>query len=303
MKVFIDSYENLKNTEPLTITIGNFDGLHLGHQELINRTVSFYDTKPALLTFNPHPAKVLKNVKHQELTSMSQKISLLEQTPLQYAYFVNFTREFSNLSAEEFISFLKGLAVKRVVVGRDFRFGAYASGTIEDLKKHFLVEVVDDVLINNTRISSTYIKDLIYSGEIEKAKKLLGRYYEIEGKVIHGDKVGRTLGIPTANLDYEDFVLPKNGVYYCLVDLDGVSYGGALNIGYNPTINYSENKRAEVNILNFEKEIYNQVLKIKIIKFLRPELKFNSKEELVSQMQNDLRECERLFQAEKELHK
>ena len=95
MKVFIDSYENLKNTEPLTITIGNFDGLHLGHQELINRTVSFYDTKPALLTFNPHPAKVLKNVKHQELTSMSQKISLLEQTPLQYAYFVNFTREFS----------------------------------------------------------------------------------------------------------------------------------------------------------------------------------------------------------------
>ncbi|MFA7612585.1 MAG: hypothetical protein WCY45_04795, partial [Acholeplasmataceae bacterium] len=155
MKVFIDSYENLKNTEPLTITIGNFDGLHLGHQELINRTVSFYDTKPALLTFNPHPAKVLKNVKHQELTSMSQKISLLEQTPLQYAYFVNFTREFSNLSAEEFISFLKGLAVKRVVVGRDFRFGAYASGTIEDLKKHFLVEVVDDVLINNTRISST----------------------------------------------------------------------------------------------------------------------------------------------------
>ncbi len=295
MKVFIDSYENLKNTEPLTITIGNFDGLHLGHQELINRTVSFYDTKPALLTFNPHPAKVLKNVKHQELTSMSQKISLLEQTPLQYAYFVNFTREFSNLSAEEFISFLKGLAVKRVVVGRDFRFGAYASGTIEDLKKHFLVEVVDDVLINNTRISSTYIKDLIYSGEIEKAKGLLGRYYEIEGIVIHGDKVGRTLGIPTANLNYGDFVLPMNGVYYGIVLLDGKKYAGALNIGYNPTINYNETKRAEVHIIDFYATIYDKKLKIKIVKYLRPELKFATREDLIKHMQKDLETCKSLF--------
>lgn len=295
MKVFIDSYENLKNTEPLTITIGNFDGLHLGHQELINRTVSFYDTKPALLTFNPHPAKVLKNVKHQELTSLSQKISLLEQTTLQYVYFVNFTREFSNLSAEEFISFLKGLAVKRVVVGRDFRFGAYASGTIEDLKKHFLVEVVDDVLINNIRISSTYIKDLIYSGEIEKAKGLLGRYYEIEGIVIHGDKVGRTLGIPTANLNYGDFVLPMNGVYYGIVLLDGKKYAGALNIGYNPTINYNETKRAEIHIIDFYATIYDKKLKIKIVKYLRPELKFATREDLIKQMQKDLETCKSLF--------
>lgn len=295
MKVFIDSYENLKNTEPLTITIGNFDGLHLGHQELINRAVSFYDTKPALLTFNPHPAKVLKNVKHQELTSLSQKISLLEQTTLQYVYFVNFTREFSNLSAEEFISFLKGLAVKRVVVGRDFRFGAYASGTIEDLKKHFLVEVVDDVLINNIRISSTYIKDLIYSGEIEKAKGLLGRYYEIEGIVIHGDKVGRTLGIPTANLNYGDFVLPMNGVYYGIVLLDGKKYAGALNIGYNPTINYNETKRAEVHIIDFYATIYDKKLKIKIVKYLRPELKFATREDLIKQMQKDLETCKSLF--------
>lgn len=298
MQVFIDNYENLKNSEPLTITIGNFDGLHIGHFALINKTVSFYDTKPALLSFEPHPAKILKDVKHQKLMSLNSKIDILKGTNLQQVYFVNFTKAFADLSVEEFINFLKALSVKRIIVGKDFRFGAYRKGTTNDLLKHFLVEIVDDILINSVRASSTYIKDLIYSGEVLKASSILGRPYEIEGKVIHGDKVGRALGIPTANLDYNDFVLPKNGVYYTLVEYLGVTYAGALNVGYNPTINHSITKRAEVHILGFEGEIYGEELKIKIVKYLRPELKFNSKEELVAQMQKDLKDCKSLFKKE-----
>lgn len=298
MKIFIDDYKNLKNKEPLTITIGNFDGLHIGHQALINKTVSFYDSLPALLTFNPHPTKVLKDVRHQKLMSLDLKIDVLKQTALKKAFFVDFTKEFADLDVDGFIGFLKELSVKRIVVGRDFRFGAFAKGSIKDLDKHFLVEVVSDVLINNTRASSTYVKDLIYSGELEKAKYILGRNYQIEGKVIHGDKVGRTLGMPTANLDYNDFVLPKNGVYYSIVLIDDLLYAGALSIGYNPTINYSKVKRAEVNILDFDEEIYDKTLKIQIVKYLRPELKFDSKESLVAQMEKDIKLCKMLFEEE-----
>lgn len=299
MKVFIDDYKSLKNSEPLTLTIGNFDGLHIGHQALIDKTVSFYDSTPALLTFNPHPAKVLKDVRHQKLMSLNLKLDVLKQTALKKVFFVEFTKEFADLDKDEFIGFLEGLNVKRIVVGRDFRFGAFAKGSIKDLEKHFLVEVVSDVLVNNTRASSTYIKDLIYSGELEKAKHILGRNYQIEGKVIHGDKVGRTLGMPTANLDYNDFVLPKNGVYYSIVLINGKAYAGALSIGYNPTLNYSKVKRAEVNILDFSKEIYDETLIIQIIKYLRPELKFDSKKSLVAQMEKDIKTCKMLFAEEK----
>lgn len=295
MKVYIDDYKKLINSEPLTLTIGNFDGLHVGHQELINKAVSFSDTKSALLSFDPHPEKLLRDVRHQKLMTTEQKVELLKDFNLDKVFIVNFTKEFGQLSVDEFICFLKNLAVKRIVIGRDFRFGAYAKGHVDDLKKHFLVEIVPDVLINNTRISSTYVKNLIYTGEVEKAAKLLGHYYEITGVVIHGDKVGRTLKIPTANLFYNDFVLPKNGVYFSTVEYEGNIYAGALNIGYNPTINYSLTKRAEVHILDFNEEIYDKSLKIKIIKYLRPELKFKNKEELVEQMKNDLKKCEELF--------
>lgn len=299
MRIYIDEYKNLKNKDHLTLTIGNFDGIHVGHQALIKKAASFYDTKPALMTFDPHPARLLRDVKHQRLMSINQKIEILNKTVLDRAYIVKFTKEFADLTPDEYIDFLKKLNVKRIVVGNDFKFGAFAKGTILDLEKHFEVVVVDDILINQTRVSSTYIKDLIYSGELDKVYNLLNRYYQIEGFVIHGDKVGRTLGIPTANLDYDDYVLPKDGVYYSIVELNGKEYAGALNIGYNPTINHSKTKRAEVHILDFDEEIYDQELKIKIVKFLRPELKFQGKDELVKQMQEDLRQCRELYSLEK----
>lgn len=299
MNVYIDDYKNLKNEEPLTLTIGNFDGIHIGHQALINKATSFYDTKTALMTFDPHPTRLLRDVRHQKLMSIKQKIDFLNKTTLDRTYIVNFTKEFADLTPNEYIDFLKMLNVKRVIIGNDFKFGSFAKGTISDLEKHFEVITIDDILINQTRVSTTYVKDLIYSGELERVYSLLDRHYEIEGSVIHGDKVGRTLGIPTANLYYDDFVLPKNGVYFSVVELKGKQYAGALNIGYNPTINHSAKKRVEVHILDFDEEIYEEELKIKIIKFLRPELKFQGKDELIKQMQEDLRLCQELYSLEK----
>lgn len=301
MNVYIDDFQNLRNEEPLTLTIGNFDGIHIGHQALIKKTTSFYDTKSALMTFDPHPIRLLRDVKHQKLMSIQQKIEVLKQTTLDRVYIVNFKKEFADLTKDEYIEFLKELNVKRIVVGMDFKFGAFAKGTISDLEEHFEVIAIDDILINRTRVSTTYVKDLIYSGELERVYSLLDRHYEIEGSVIHGDKVGRTLGIPTANLYYDDYVLPKNGVYYSIVELEGKRYAGALNIGYNPTINHSAKKRVEVHILNFNEEIYDQELKIKIIKFLRPELKFKGKDELVKQLEEDLKQCQQLYSLEKNI--
>ncbi len=298
MKVFIDDYQNIINKEPLTITIGNFDGVHLGHQILIEKVKSFKDTKTGILTFDPHPMKFLRDVRFEKLMSVDQKIEVLKTFHLDYGFFVNFTTEFSNLSVLEFIHFLKEINVKRIVIGKDFKFGAYAKGSVSDLIKHFEVIIVDDILKSHTRVSTTYIKDLLTTGNLSKAKEMLTRDYAIEGVVIHGDKVGRTLGMPTANLDINDYVLPLNGVYYVHVDYNDKVYAGALNIGYNPTVNYSVTKRTEVHILNFNETIYGKTLKLIFKSYIRPELKFDNKETLIETMQNDIKTCEKLFQNE-----
>jgi len=296
MKVYQDHYQNLKNTDTLTLTIGNFDGVHIGHQGLINYVKSFKDTKSALLTFYPHPMKVLRNVEYQQLSNLDQKAKFIEAFNLDYMFIATFDEAFSSLSSDNFIGFLKDLNVKRIIIGRDFRFGKYAKGTIEDLQKQFDVVVYDDVKRENIRISTTYIKDLIYSGDLEQAEIMLSRPYEITGKVIHGDGVGRTLGMPTANLDVNAYVLPKNGVYYVKVFYEDKVYGGALNIGYNPTINYSITKRVEVHILDFNEDIYDKALTLQFIKYLRPEYQFKSKELLMMQLAKDIQNSKALFE-------
>ncbi|MDD2575741.1 MAG: bifunctional riboflavin kinase/FAD synthetase [Acholeplasmataceae bacterium] len=296
MKVYHDHYQNLKNTDSLTITIGNFDGVHIGHQGLINYVKSFKDTKSALLTFYPHPMKVLRNVEYQQISNLDQKVKFIKAFKLDYMFIATFDEDFSSLSSEDFINFLKELNVKRIIIGRDFRFGKYAKGTIQDLQKHFDVVIYEDVKRENIRISTTYIKDLIYSGDLEQAEIMLSRPYEITGKVIHGDGVGRTLGMPTANLDVNAYVLPKNGVYYVKVFYEDKIYGGALNIGYNPTINYSITKRVEVHILDFNEDIYDKELTLQFIKYLRPEYQFKSKELLMIQLAKDIQNSKALFE-------
>ncbi len=295
MKVIKENFNNIKVSEPLTLTIGNFDGVHLGHQLLINKVVSYGDTKHALMTFNPHPMKVLRDISFKEISTLEQKVSFLKPFKLDYLLVVTFNEAFYTLTKEEFIAFLKDINVKRLVIGKDFRFGKNASGSLTDLIDVFDVVVIDDMKKGQIRISTTYIKDLISETKLDEAEKMLTRKYQITGKVIDGDKVGRTLGIPTANLFVENYVLPNNGVYFVTVILDGKKYGGALNIGYNPTINYSVKKRVEVHILDFDDNIYGKELTLVFQKYLRPELQFNTKESLISQMALDLQNCRNLF--------
>lgn len=295
MKTIKENYNKIINNEPITLSIGNFDGVHLGHQQLINKVLSFSDTKHALMTFNPHPMKVLRDISFKEISTLTQKEAFLKPFNLDYLFVVNFNEEFYKLSKDDFIKFLKGLNVKRLVIGKDFRFGKNASGNISDLVNNFEVVIVEDEKRGQIRISTTYIKDLILETKLDEAEKMLSRKYQIEGKVIDGDKVGRTLGIPTANLLVTNYVLPENGVYFVTVILDGKKYAGALNIGYNPTINYSVTKRVEVHILDFDENIYGKNLTLIFEKYLRPELQFPTRESLIKQMTDDVNLCKKLF--------
>jgi riboflavin kinase/FMN adenylyltransferase len=287
MMIFTAPYDQIHIDEEITVTIGNFDGLHLGHQQLIERVLSFKDTKHAVLTFDPHPLSVVRKQMLRTLTQKNDKINLFSSYKLDYIIIVNFTHEFSNLSINEFIQFLKNIHVKRVVVGRDARFGYRGEGSIENLREHFLVDVVDDLLYNNTRVSTTYVKDLLTEGDLMSSYALLNRNYRIQGSVVHGNKVGHKLGYPTANIDYDHYFLPKNGVYYVKVNIDGMSYRAMANIGYNPTVNFTADCRLEVYILDFQSEIYGKVIDVEFIKYIRPEFKFKSRKDLIDQLKHD----------------
>lgn len=287
MKIISAPYNLIQNKEPLTITIGNFDGLHLGHQQLIERVLSYPDTKHGVMTFDPHPSSVLRKQPFRTLTQKQDKIELFAKYPLDYAFIVEFNQSFSELSVADFIAFLRGIGVRRIVIGRDARFAYRGEGTIADLKKYFFVDVVEDLVYNHTRVSTTYIKDFLSTGDLGSARKLLNRHYDIKGMVVHGNKIGHKLGFPTANIDYNNYFLPKSGVYYVKVTIDDKTYHAMANIGNNPTLNYSFEKRLEIYILDFNQNIYGKQMDITFMYYLRQELKFRNKKELIEQLQKD----------------
>ncbi|MCF7930002.1 MAG: bifunctional riboflavin kinase/FAD synthetase [Acholeplasmataceae bacterium] len=287
MKIISANYNLIENDEPLTLTIGNFDGLHLGHQELIKRVISYTDTRHAVMTFDPHPSTFLRKHAFKTLTQKNDKIELFSSYGLDYVFIVDFNMEFSHLSVEEFVAFLRRIKVKRLVIGRDARFAYRGVGTINDLRKWFIVDIVEDMLYNNTRLSTTYVKDFLLAGDLESARKLLNRHYHIKGQVVHGNHVGHKLGFPTANIDYDHYFLPESGVYYVRVLYKGKWYHAMANIGNNPTLNFSLEKRLEVYILDFNKDIYGETLDIVFFERFRDELKFKGKKELIEQLKKD----------------
>lgn len=287
MKIIHSAYHLIRNDQPITITMGNFDGLHLGHQQLIERVLSYEDTKHGVITFDPHPSSVLRKQTFRTLTQKEDKIELFSRYPLDYAFIIDFNQQLSELNVEQFIEFLRSIHVVRLVIGRDARFAYRGEGTILDLKKYFLVDVVDDLVYNHTRVSTTYIKDFLANGDLGSARKLLNRHYDIKGIVVHGNKIGHKLGYPTANIDYANYFLPKSGVYYVKVQIDGVWYHGMANIGNNPTLNYSFEKRLEIHILDFNQDIYGHKIEIQFMHYIRQELKFKNKKELIEQLKKD----------------
>lgn len=291
--------------EKTAVALGNFDGLHIGHQKLIKTMVSKgreKKLKSSVLLFKTHTKSIIRGNKRPKLlTSNNQKISLLESIGVEMIYSMNFNKDIMQLSPRQFVEdiLVDKLNVKLVVVGFNYRFGHKAQGDSACLKKlgkefGFEVIVVEPVYGEELIISSTLIRELLSEGNIEKANEFLGRPYEMEGEVVEGNKRGKGLGFPTANIKLDKgYLVPKFGVYKSITIVDGKKYLSLTNAGKNPTFN-GDDVSVESYILNFNNNIYGKKISVKFIDFIREEIKFNTREELIAQMLKDVDNIKRI---------
>jgi riboflavin kinase / FMN adenylyltransferase len=280
------------------VAIGDFDGVHMGHREVIGRAIQTAERMglPAsIMTFHPHPRSVMGQEKYTELlTPMSKKMDLFASLGVKYVYLVTFDSSLMRLSPEQFVDqVLYLLGVDSVICGFDFTFGFQGKGTPDSLCElshgKFSVEVVRPFHMDGEKVSSTLIRESLQKGDIETVTRLLGRPYSITGTVIDGEKRGRTIGFPTANLQLdESFVIPVNGVYAIKATVKGKSYKGVMNIGVKPTFTTGELKPTlEAHLFDFAEQIYGEHMTVELIAYLRAERKFASIDELISQIKHD----------------
>ncbi|MFZ5764230.1 MAG: bifunctional riboflavin kinase/FAD synthetase [Thermodesulfobacteriota bacterium] len=303
MKIYTDLSDITDPIPNSFVTIGNFDGVHLGHQmlfsEVMSRAYRHKGTSVAI-TFNPHPLKVVRPQSGIKLISnCEQKRELIELAGLDVLIIIPFTGEFAATPAEEFVDLvlLRTIGMRELVVGYDYAFGKGREGDIAFLRrqgelKNFPVTVVEPYYVDGVLASSTKVRELVSAGKMDEVKQLLGRAYQIRGEVIRGkQRGGAELGFPTANLHIsEEDLCPRHGVYVTQVVYDGKCYGGVLNIGYNPTFG-DERLAAETHIFDFNQDIYGKPIKINLLRFLRPEKKFAGPEELARQIAEDIRQA------------
>lgn len=294
--------------KPHVMAIGDFDGLHLGHQNVINHAKYIGDKQnisTSIMTFNPHPREVLGlSIYSRYLTPFQEKMKLFEGIGVDYCFVVSFDHSFAKVSPEDFVQrMLFLLNVHTVVAGFDFTFGHRGLGTVETLKnlceQQMSVEVVKPFNLNGYKVSSTFIREQLHLGHLECVKKYMGRNYSISGKVVPGESRGKTIGFPTANLKVKaPYVIPRHGVFAVKLNIAGIEYKGVMNIGVKPTFSSDElNPTLEVHILNFNHDIYGQDLNIEFISFLRDEEKFASIDLLVEQIHKDIKKAEVVFNA------
>jgi riboflavin kinase/FMN adenylyltransferase len=284
------------------ITIGNFDGVHLGHQALFHEVIEKADAingTSIVMTFEPHPVRVLKQNGHLPLiTVYEQKIELIENSGVDVLICVPFTKEFATISAKEFVEdiLLKAIGMKAIVVGKDYTFGRNREGDIDLLKAYaknlgFEVIIADWIQTSKNwpdRISSTRTRELVMAGKVDEAQKMLGRYYQIRGKVTTGrDRGGKLLGFPTANITLQDELCPKNGVYAVTVECLGKIFQGVANIGYSPTFD-DHIFSVEVHILDFNENIYGRKIRVNFVQRIRDEIKFSNIPELSDEIKKDI---------------
>ena len=243
-----------KHFPPLSLAIGFFDGVHIGHQAVIRQAKQIADEnnwKSAVMTFDPSPKAVLANnpTEVKYITLLDQKIDLIEELGVDYLFIVPFTRELASFLPQQFIdNYIIQLNIKHLVAGFDYTYGKYGKGTMDTLEDHskgqFTHTAVGKVAEDGEKVSSTLIRQLITDGQVDSVPKYLGRHYTMNGYVVHGEKRGRKLGFPTANLQIDDrYVFPKNGVYVAKLFVNGSWENGVLSIGYNPTFNDEKGKR------------------------------------------------------------
>lgn len=300
MKTFND-LKQINNMEETIVALGNFDGLHKGHQELIEKTLnnaSERNLKTAVFSFSNHPLNLLKEEKAvKNISYLKEKEVLLDEMGVDYFFNIEFNEDIMKMSPESFIRdiIIDKFNAKGVVCGFNYRFGYKAEGDLELLKKlgekeGFTVDVIEPVIINGEVVSSTLIRGLIKSGEIMDVKDFLGRNYSIEGKVVVGNKIGRTIGFPTSNLTINDTIItPPNGVYVTNCIYKDEVYPSITNVGTRPTIGSFE-KNIETHIFNFNKELYGKTIRIEFLSKIRDEVKFHNVDELKEQIKKD---CEK----------
>ena len=299
-------YKNLKIKEShknSVIAIGNFDGIHLGHQKVINQAkkkAKIYNMPFGLITFEPMPVMFFnQNVRNHRINSLNQKILQLKKMKLDFMIIIKFNRLFSFLSPYQFIRkiIFKKVNSKYVFVSKNFKFGKNRKGNIKTLQKfenYFGYKIFITYPFKKFKkiISSTLIRKKIKLGKIKEVNKLLKRPWSVTGKVIRGMKRGRKIGFPTCNIKMSNYVIPKLGVYSVIVELGQNKKKGIANIGYRPTFN-GQNLLLEVNIFGINKNLYNKEIKVNFIKFIRPEKKFKNLEQLKKQIKIDITQAKK----------
>jgi riboflavin kinase/FMN adenylyltransferase len=306
--VIHDGYDDLNFLSPV-VTIGVFDGVHRGHRSLLDVLVSRageYDSESVVITFDPHPRTVLQKESRTLyfLTTFAEKARLLEEAGVGHLVIIDFSRDFSNMEACDFVQkILAGrLHAKHLVIGYDHHFGKSGKGNFELIREcartsELTVEQVKGVRISNTVISSTAIRIALLEGRLDDANEMLGYNYFLNGTVIEGRKIGRSLGFPTANIrpDDECKLIPADGVYAVMVGVEGEALAGMLSIGKNPTVTPGDRRSVEVHIIDFNRDIYGKNITVTFRKRLRNEIRFESPAQLAKQMNADREQTLRIL--------
>jgi riboflavin kinase/FMN adenylyltransferase len=290
---------------PLFLAIGVFDGVHRGHQAVISTSASHAQSvngTPVVVTFDPHPAKVLRPKRAPHLLTATQhKIALIRNLGVAHLLVINFDRRFSTTPPEDFVHQLatRSKPLREICVGHEWSFGKDRRGNLNLLNKlgeqfGFDVVGIQPVTVNGVVVSSTAIRQAIEAGDFDTAAEMLGRQYSILGTVTRGDGLGKKIGFPTANLSAHSEQFPPNGVYLAEAWLDGVLHHGVVNLGYRPTVSHESNRVLEIHFFDFNRVIYGQDVEVRFVQYLRPEKKFESIDALVRQIDLDVRQAREL---------
>ncbi|MBI3765876.1 MAG: bifunctional riboflavin kinase/FAD synthetase [Ignavibacteriales bacterium] len=301
--IVVRSVQELTHDKNSVLTVGTFDGVHLGHRSIIKELVTrarSHHGRSVIVTFEPHPREVVGRGPIKLLTPLEERLDLIGQLAVDITVVLEFTYEFSRQTSQEFYEryAVRGVGVSEVIVGHDHMFGIDREGGIQELQAlgktfDFSVAVVEPVSIDGEAVSSSKIREMLLQGDVERAEIFLGRPYSITGNVVQGDRRGTQIGFPTANLDpvHSFQLIPAEGVYCVSVLVGENQYYGMMNIGTRPTFHTELKRTIEVNIFDFNKIIYGSLLRVQFLKRLRPEKKFLSQDELITQLRQDRAQC------------
>src|SRR5437868_3206707 len=290
---------------PIFLAIGVFDGVHRGHQAVISTSAEHARASngtPVVLTFDPHPEKVLRpQAAPHLLTATQHKIGLIRDLGVGHLLIIAFDKQFAATEPEDFVQQLvkHSKPLREICVGHEWAFGKNRRGNLELLKKlgarfDFGVVGIPPVTVNGEIVSSTTIRQAVEAGDLRKAAEMLGREYTILGTVVRGDDLGKKIGFPTANLSAHNEQFPPNGVYFAEAKLDGTVYPGVVNLGYRPTVSSKSERILEIHLFDFKRDIYGKDVEVRFIRFLRPEKKFENVEALTRQIGLDVRQAREL---------